>query len=233
MSATLSTRTPSLAPAGRILALATLLISFSALSLAAPAPTTSTLASPPLPYDASKLQKVKKLDHPTTLSGYFCKGYYRYWADGSLNQARLAADAQIQGMTIPKETTLWFYPGGKRIRRMWPGRDITIQGIPCNNANDVIFYPDGRLEAAFLSAPAVIQGLPLKKSGHCPVYLYESGKLKVATLASDARVAGNSYPKNTTLHFSEDGAVIKTEPLPTAWQILRDIFVRDEKTNNK
>ena len=224
--------------ARRVLSLAALLASILSLTttlsiLAAPAaPTPADSAAPPA-YDASKLQKIQKLDHPTTISGYLCKGYYRLYADGSLNQARLAAPAQIQGLTLPTETTVWFYPGGKKIRRMWLGAHTTIQGVPCNDGNDTVFYPSGRLEATFISAPATIQGLPLKKSGLCPVYFYENGKLKQATLDQPAEIGGKKYPKDLTLHFDETGAVIKTEPIPTWTQRWGHVFAHYFGKGNK
>ena len=204
--------------------------------LFAAAPPRAVAKSAPVPaanteYDPSQLEpgKPKKLDRPTTVGTYLCQGYVKYWKDGSLNQCRLAADAKIQGLDIPKGSTVWFYPGGSRIRRLWLSRAMTVQGIPCDGTRfssgiDTIFYPDGHLEGAFLSAPATVQGLPLKKSGLCPVYLYENGKIKQGTLDKPAEVDGKQYPKDLTLFFDEKGKIVKTAPIPSSMGILKQLF---------
>ena len=166
-------------------------------------------------------------DTPTTLSCVYCYGWIRTNADGSLNQCQLAADTAFGGLRLPKDTTVWFYKGGTKPWRTWLSKAMAIQGVPCYGARhamvDTCFYPSGKLQVTFLAEPTTIQGIPCKKSGLCPVYLFESGKLKQCTLDQAATVGGQPYPKDLILFFDEAGKVVKTDKMRTTWQIMGQI----------
>lgn len=175
----------------------------------------------------------KRLDHPTSAGGYLCIAYLWTWDDGSLNQCRLAVDTKIGDLEIPKESTVFFYRGGKHSSHIWLSRPLTVQGIPCSGGKyskiDTAFYESGKLRAAFISQPLTLQGLALKQSVFCPLYLYEDGKIKECTIDRETEIEGKKYPANTTVKFDERGKVAQAAPAPSKLGILGRIFRRDPK----
>lgn len=176
----------------------------------------------------------KFLDHPTTVSGIPCTRYLWTWKkDGSIEQCQLAAAARSNGIDIPEGSTVFFYPGGKHTLHVWFSKPTTVQGIPCNGGRyskiDTAFYESGKLKGIFISKPITLQGMPIKKSVFSPLYLYENGKVKECTLASETEVDGKKYPKDTTLKFDGTGKVIQNTPAPSKLEILGGIFRRNPK----
>lgn len=177
----------------------------------------------------------KRLDQPTSVGGYLCVAYLWTWDDGSLNQCRLGVDSKIGGLEIPKDSTVFFYRGGQHPSHVWLSRPLTIQGVPCsggkNSKIDTAFYESGKLRAAFISKPLTIQGLAIKQSVFCPLYLYETGKVKECTIERELEIDGKKYPKNTTVKLDEQGKVNQATPAPSKLQILGGIFKRNPKKN--
>jgi len=164
------------------------------------------------------------LARPTLVDGLPCKMWIRFREDQTVSMCRLSSDTVIQGQRLPAESTIWFHDNGRPFR-VWLGRPMTVQGLPCKGGpvkkTDTVFYPNGRLEGTFIAAPVTIQDIPCQKSGL--VMLYPDGKLKQCLLARACTIDGKPYQKKLIVHLDEQGRVTATEPLPTAWEIVKQI----------
>jgi hypothetical protein len=99
-----------------------------------------------------------------------------------------------------------------------------IQGYQCAGDNynkalwtgstGILLYPSGKLKYFQPYEDLEIQGVLCKKSpARGGVELYENGKLKECTSAADQTIDGVLCEKNYTLHFDENGKLLKAEKL--------------------
>jgi len=85
---------------------------------------------------------------------------------------------QLHSLALERRNGYFSYPGG-RLHNFYPVEDIEIQGVYCKRS--------------------LVRG---------PVYLYESGRLKSCTIATEQIINGVLYRKNSRLVFDENGRVV-------------------------
>jgi hypothetical protein len=156
--------------------------------------------------------------------------------DGSVHDATLAHDTDIQGLPCAGGRSVVFFPGG-RIRLAWLSRPAVLGGVACapgivylhegatvlnaTLASDheltgvklpagtrVTLDEDGRLleHSRRLETDQTLGGLPCSAAFH--VWLYPDGRLSVVVLAAPAVVGGREYPRGAQLFLDEGGQVL-------------------------
>jgi hypothetical protein len=87
--------------------------------------------------------------------------YYRGREDGRLNDVKLGADQEIDGLPCLGGTLVWFHPN-QRVSTLHLASDRDVDGIPCISGKDfslaLNFHPNGRLAAAVLAREHVLMG---------------------------------------------------------------------------
>ena len=156
--------------------------------------------------------------------------------DGSVHDATLARDTEIQGVPCAGRRSVVYFPGG-RLRLSWLSRPATIGAVAC--APGIVYlHENGGLLNATLAAPHVFagvavpagervtldeQGQLLEHSGRLSadqpvgglpcsaefhVWLYPGGRLSAVVLAAPALVGGREYPRGAELFLGENGQVL-------------------------
>jgi hypothetical protein len=156
--------------------------------------------------------------------------------DGSVHDATLARDTEIQGLPCAGGRSVVYFPSG-RLRLAWLSRPATIGGVAC--APCILYlHENGRLLNASLAAPqefgsvAVRAGerVTLDEEGHllehslrlsadqsvgglpCSaeflVWLYPDGPPSMVVLAAPALIGGREFPRGAELSFDEQGQVL-------------------------
>jgi hypothetical protein len=158
--------------------------------------------------------------------------------DGSVHDATLARDSDIQGIPCAGGWSVVFFPGG-RLRLAWLSRPVLIGAIPCA-AGIVYLHENGAVLNSNLSATLECSGITvapgrrvtLDQDGQlleysCPldvdqsicglpctakywVWLYPSGRLSNAVLAASAVIGGRAFARGTEIFLNEDGQVDQT-----------------------
>jgi hypothetical protein len=109
--------------------------------------------------------------------------YYRGREDGRLNDVKLGADQEIDGLPCLGGTLVWFHPN-QRVSSLHLASNRDVDGIPCASGDNLIlalnFHPNGRLASAVLAQSHV--------------------------------VAGQRYDAGTLLRFDRDGWLIYPRP---------------------
>jgi hypothetical protein len=109
--------------------------------------------------------------------------YYRGREDGRLNDVKLGADQEIDGLSCLGGTVAWFHPN-QCISALNLASNREVDGIPCAGGDNLIlalnFHPNGRLASAVLAQAHV--------------------------------VAGQRYDAGTLLRFDRDGRLIYPRP---------------------
>jgi hypothetical protein len=109
--------------------------------------------------------------------------YYRGREDGRLNDVKLGADQEIDGLPCLGGTLVWFHPN-QRVSSLHLASNRDVDGIPCASGDNLIlalnFHPNGRLASAVLAQAHV--------------------------------VAGQRYDAGTLLRFDRDGRLIYPRP---------------------
>jgi hypothetical protein len=106
-----------------------------------------------------------------------------YTHDGRLNDVKLGADQEVDGLPCLGGTNVWFYPN-QRISALHLARDRDVDGIPCASGEDL------RMALNF----------------------HSNGRLAAAVLARDHAVSGRRYGRGTLLRFDRDGHLIYAQP---------------------
>jgi hypothetical protein len=87
--------------------------------------------------------------------------YYRGREDGRLNDVKLGADQEVDGLPCLGGTLVWFHPN-QRVSSLHLASDRDVEGIPCASGKDLLFalnfHPNGRLAAAVLAREHVFIG---------------------------------------------------------------------------
>jgi hypothetical protein len=109
--------------------------------------------------------------------------FYRGREDGRLNDVKLGADQEIDGMPCLGGTVVWFHPN-QRVSALHLASSRDVDGIPCASGDDLILA----------------------------VNFHRNGRLASAVLAREHIVAGQRYERGTLLRFDKDGWLIHAEP---------------------
>jgi hypothetical protein len=110
--------------------------------------------------------------------------FFRYYAhDGRLNDVKLGADQEVDGLPCLGGTKVWFYPS-QRISALHLASDRDVDGIPCAGGENL------RMALNF----------------------HSNGRLAAAVLARDHAVSGRRYGTGTLLRFERDGQLIDAQP---------------------
>ncbi len=157
--------------------------------------------------------------------------------DGSVHDAVLARDCDIQGLPCAGGRDVVFFPSG-RLRLASLSRETIISGICC--APGIIYlHESGTVLNATLASclkfwdisvsagervtldekgilleysrqlneDQTVGGLPC--TAQFRVWLYPSGRLSKAVLASPSTINGQEFPRGTELFLNEDGQALK------------------------
>ena len=158
--------------------------------------------------------------------------------DGSVHDATLAHDSDIQGLPCAGGHSVVLFPNGS-LRLAWLSRTTTVGGVCCASGivylceNGTIFNAtlatslnfadvtlpagtrvtldeEGRLLEYSRQLPAdqIIDGLPC--AAEFNIWLYPSGRLSRAVLASSSVVDQQEFTRGTELFLGEDGEVIQS-----------------------
>jgi len=161
--------------------------------------------------------------------------------DGSVHDATLAHDSDIQGLPCAARHSVVFFPSG-RLRLAWLSRQAFVGAVRCApgivylhengallNATlaasshfaglavpagaRVTLSEDGQLQehSRRLNANETIAGLPC--AAEFDAWFYPSGRLSTAVLASPSVVGGREFPRGTELFLGEDGEVLHFYPV--------------------
>jgi hypothetical protein len=109
--------------------------------------------------------------------------YYRGREDGRLNDVKLGADQEIDGLPCLGGTVAWFHPN-QRVSALNLASDREVDGIPCASGNNLILA----------------------------LNFHQNGRLASAVLAREHVVAGQRYERGTLLRFDRDGWLIYAQP---------------------
>jgi hypothetical protein len=92
--------------------------------------------------------------------------YYRGREDGRLNDVKLGADQEIDGLPCLGGTVVWFHPN-QRVSLLNLASNRDVDGIPCAGGRDfsltLNFHPNGRLAAAVLAREHVLLGREFRR----------------------------------------------------------------------
>jgi hypothetical protein len=113
--------------------------------------------------------------------------FFRYYArDGRLNDVKLGADQEVDGLPCLGGTLVWFHPN-QRVSSLHLASDREVDGIPCASGKDLLlalnFHPNGRLAAAVLAREHVLVGRTLPRGTR--LSLDGKGGLVSVTLPAD------------------------------------------------
>ena len=161
--------------------------------------------------------------------------------DGTVHDATLARDADIQGIPCRGGRSVVFFPSG-RLKLAWLYRTAIIAGVPCSSCI-VYLHENGRVQNATLATRHDFAGVivsadarvTLDESGrlleywrrldseevigglHCSplfhVWLYPDGRPSSVVLSSPAVVGAHEYPRGANLFLSETGEVLDWQPV--------------------
>jgi hypothetical protein len=109
--------------------------------------------------------------------------YYRGREDGRLNDVKLGADQEIDGLPCLGGTLVWFHPN-QRVSSLHLASDRDVDGIPCASGDNLILA----------------------------LNFHQNGRLASAVLAREHVVAGQRYERGTLLRFDRDGSLVYAPP---------------------
>jgi hypothetical protein len=109
--------------------------------------------------------------------------FYRGREDGRLNDVKLGADQEIDGLPCLGGTVVWFHPN-QRVSSLHLASNRDVDGIPCASGDNLILA----------------------------LNFHQNGRLASAVLAREHVVAGQRYERGTLLRFDRDGWLIYAQP---------------------
>jgi len=109
--------------------------------------------------------------------------FYRGREDGRLNDVKLGADQEIDGLPCLGGTVAWFHPN-QRVSVLHLASDREVDGIPCASGDNLTLA----------------------------LNFHQNGRLASAVLAREHVVAGQRYERGTLLRFDRDGWLIYAQP---------------------
>ena len=176
------------------------------------------LTPPELPFHAATVTRhfdgsIQKglLATTTTIAGVPCKGWVRLQASGRLSSCELAANATIQGHTLPAASYVWFDDDGN-LQTCFLACDAQLGGQVCRGGPFKIatsFHPNGNLRAFFPRDEIALGGVVCASSTQAPVYLHPDGQLAGCRLAADAVVDGQQLRSGDTIELDVGGHLLK------------------------
>jgi hypothetical protein len=118
--------------------------------------------------------------------------FFRYYAhDGRLNDVKLGADQEVDGLPCLGGTLVWFHPN-QRVSSLHLASERDVDGIPCASGENLVlalnFHRNGRLARAVLARDHVLIGRQFPRGTH--VSLDEKGGLAGVTLQEDQDIDG-------------------------------------------
>jgi hypothetical protein len=119
--------------------------------------------------------------------------FFRYYTarDGRLNDVKLGADQEVDGLPCLGGTLVWFHPN-QRVSSLHLASDRDVDGIPCASGEDLLlalnFHRNGRLAAAALARQHILIGREFPRGTY--VSLDEKGRLCGVTLREDHDIDG-------------------------------------------
>jgi hypothetical protein len=118
--------------------------------------------------------------------------FFRYYArDGRLNDVKLGADQEVDGLPCLGGTLVWFHPN-QRASSLHLASDRDVDGIPCASGENLTFalnfHRNGRLAAAVLAREHILVGREFPPGTH--IRLDEKGHLDGVTLWADRDIDG-------------------------------------------
>ena len=149
------------------------------------------------------------LDDPATIQGLPCRSWVRFHENGKLSTCELAAEATIQGHTLPAATYLVFDEEGQ-LRSCFLAQDTQIQGYWCRGGpfkTATTFHPDGRLRSFFSRDAVTIDGVCCVASSHDAVQLHGNGHLAGCRLAADVTRDAATLRRGQVVRFDDTGRV--------------------------
>jgi hypothetical protein len=134
--------------------------------------------------------------------------FFRYYAhDGRLNDVKLGADQEVDGLPSLGGTLVWFHPN-QRVSSLHLASDRDVDGIPCASGENLLlalnFHRNGRLAAAVLARDHALIGREFPRGTH--ISLDEKGRLVGVTLREDRDIDGIPVKAGApALKFHENG----------------------------
>ena len=105
--------------------------------------------------------------------------YYRGQEDGRLNDVKLDADQEVDGLPCLGGTLVSFHPN-QRVSSLHLATDRDVDGIPCASGKDL----------------------------HLALNFHKNGRLAAAVLAREHVLAGRTFPRGTHVSFDEKGYLV-------------------------
>src|SRR5262249_17366655 len=112
-----------------------------------------------------------------------CFRYYRGREDGRLNDVKLGADQEIDGLPCLGGTLVWFHPN-QRVSSLHLARDLDVDGIPCASGKEL----------------------------HWALNFHRDGRLAVAVLAREHVLGGRAFPRRNRVRFARKGYLASSAP---------------------
>jgi hypothetical protein len=106
--------------------------------------------------------------------------YYRGQEDGRLNDVKLGADQEVDGLPCLGGTLVWFH-ANQRVSSLHLAINRDVDGIPCASGKDL----------------------------HMALNFHKNGRLAAAVLAREHVLAGRTFPRGTHVSFDETGHLIR------------------------
>ncbi len=135
--------------------------------------------------------------------------FFRYYTarDERLNDVKLGADQEVDGLPCLGGTLVWFHLN-QRVRSLHLASDRDVDGIPCASGENLLlalnFHRNGRLAAAVLARDHVLIGREFPRGTH--ISLDERGGLAGVTLREDRDIDGIPVKAGApALKFHENG----------------------------
>ena len=162
-----------------------------------------------------------------------------FFPEGTLREATLSHDAEIQGVPCSGGRSAVFYASG-HLKLAMLSKPVVLDGVPCSTDQNVFFHENGQLMNAELGAAHEFAGavLPagtrvtMNETGRLVEYSHElsadqlidgipcgspfwvwrypSGRLSKAVLSAPVKIDGQDYQRGTELCFSERGNVMRS-----------------------
>ena len=189
-----------------------------------------------------QLQRCWTSRETITASGFTLPAGTEVWAfytDGEPCACCLLREAVFAGLQLPLHSSVFLPRQSSTGRgwRLWPSRDVTIQGHVCHQidgGSGHMFFRDGKLRAIWVLGVEGIDGVPCTSiaegmamrvsfyGSDRMAWFYENGHLQQGMLAQDATIQGHALKKGDLVTLSPDGKVDLTARSFGRAAILRD-----------
>jgi|GEM_PF-2049117 len=180
--------------------------------------------------DKGELARCCLVRELTTPSGFKLPAGTEIWSfsQGQPWACCLHGDSHFCGVALPKHSTVFLSPVPMGWR-LWPSKDVTIQGHVCHQIDDGsghVFYRDGKLRAIWVLGVEEIDGVPCTSDARgmpmgvslygsdCMAWFYENGHLQQGMLAQDETIQGHTLKKGDIVSLKPEGGIdLSAKPL--------------------